>query len=210
MEHQNDPLLEWNRLNIANAERDIARAFFLGALSGSEAVDRFSTWLLAGIAGTAALLITQVSSVLPFLSEAGFKRCGAMLVIAGLLGLLAKQRALWVGMVLEQDKVITQAMLPALEKHETDEDQIKAFATKRGVEIETEIDMHRAAEAFISALPRIFRHKLRRDLQRSSRQPNTHLRGAFRGYLYQIAFTAAQTFFFALFVIMAVAYAAAI
>jgi hypothetical protein len=210
MTEQNDPLLEWNRLNISNAEREIARAFFLGTLSSSEHADRFSTWLLAGIAGTAALFVTQISSILPFLSEGGFKRCGGILVVAGLLGLLAKQRAVWVRMALEQNRVIEQLMLPALQKHEEDEDEIRDFAQKRGLEIQTEIDIRRASEAFISAFPKILRGRLRKQLEIGLSNPHSHLRGVFKNFLYQILFTASQVFFFLVFVVLAVAHAAAI
>jgi hypothetical protein len=210
MTEQTDPLLEWNRLNISNAERDITRAFFLGTLSSSEHADRFSTWLLAGIAGTAALFVTQVASILPFLSEEGFKRCGGLLVVAGLLGLLAKQRAVWVRMALEQTRVMEQLMLPALEKHEEDEDKILDIAQKRGLALQTEIDIRRASEAFISAFPRILRGRLRKQLERGLVDPHSHLRGAFKNFLYQILFTASQVFFFLAFVVLAVAHAAAI
>lgn len=210
MAQANDPLLEWNRLNISNAERDLVKALFLGTLSGSEHIDRFSTWLLAGIAGTAALFITGIASVLPFLSEIGFKHCEGLLIVAGLLGLLAKQRALAVRIVLEQDRVLLHTLNPVLDRHEKDEDKIRNFANQRGMALETEIDIRRATRPFISAFPKVFHRNLQRRLEQGLSDPHRTMRGALHSFLYQVLFTALQTFFFFVFVAVAVLYASAI
>jgi hypothetical protein len=210
MEQSPDPLLEWNQLNIANAERGFVRALHVGTLSGSSYVDQFSSWLLAGIGGTVALLVTQVDSVLPHLSEPGFKWCGALLLAAGLFGLLAKTQALLIAIALEQDKVITQEAAPHLEKHGTDEEQIQELASRRGVELDTEIDVQRIVGQFSSALPWYLHETVRDGAEEGVKNPHAHLQKATRRFVYQYSYTLLQVVLFVAFVIVAVVYAAAI
>lgn len=51
-------------------------------------------WLLAGTGSTAALLITQVESIMPYLSEKGFKACLIVIVLSGIAGFVAKYHAI--------------------------------------------------------------------------------------------------------------------
>ena len=83
-----DPLLEWNRLNKENAEHGFVSALFQSMSETSPLVEKFSMWLLAGSGATAALLITQIKSILPYLSEQGFKVCLVVLVVSAISVLL--------------------------------------------------------------------------------------------------------------------------
>ncbi len=76
-----DPLIEWNRLNKENAEQGFVSAIYQSMSETTATVDKFSLWLLAGTGATGALLISQIKSVLPYLSQQGFKTCMVLLVI---------------------------------------------------------------------------------------------------------------------------------
>lgn len=210
MKEEEDPLVRWNSLNISNAERDLAKALLTGAISSSTVIDRYSSWLLAGIAGSAALLITGIGSILPYLSEQGFRCSVAFLVVAGFFGFMAKLRAVQVAILLDQESIIAERMSPVFDKHGESEEQIMAHAEARGMTLETDIDIHRVAGAFISAFPRPMHQFLQRKFQEGLDDPLSPQKRALRSGLYQSLFTGLQTLFFVIFVITAVAYASAI
>jgi hypothetical protein len=79
---EDDPLLEWNRLNNENLEQDFVSEFFIIMSSTSPLVDKFSIWLFAGTGATGALLISQIQGVIQGLSVTGFKVCMFMLIVA--------------------------------------------------------------------------------------------------------------------------------
>lgn len=92
--NSDDPLLEWNRLNKENAEQGFVSALFQSMSETSPLVEKFSMWLLAGTGATSALLVTQIESVLPYLSSQGFKSCLVVLVVSAIAGFVAKYYSL--------------------------------------------------------------------------------------------------------------------
>jgi hypothetical protein len=44
---QNDPLLEWNRLNVENTEQAFSSALYQSTSENTASLDKFSTWFLA-------------------------------------------------------------------------------------------------------------------------------------------------------------------
>lgn len=205
-----DPLLEWNRLNISNAETAVAKALFEGTLTASEPLDRFGTWLLAGIAAIAALFVTNISSILPYLSEMGFRRCEGLLIAAGLAGLLAKQLALQVRIHIELQAALTRLVPPILDKHEKDEDQIEEYAKQQGLSLVTDVDMNRAVEPYIAAFPFFLRGFLYKKLREGVMDPYASQRTALRQLLRQGVFTTIESLLFVAFIVVAVAHASAI
>lgn len=149
-----DPLLEWNRLNINNAEQDLVSAMFSSIISTAPIIDKFVSWLLAGAGATAALMIANINNILPFLSKEGFKVAGAFLVISGVLGLVAKIKSIQCQVAYENDIKIREKMKPILQKHEEDEDKIQAHAKERGIELETEIDINKVLIEFYKPAPK--------------------------------------------------------
>ncbi|MCF7816581.1 MAG: hypothetical protein K9M54_01765 [Kiritimatiellales bacterium] len=202
-----DPLLEWNRLNIENAEQNLVSAMFSSLISSSSVIDRFSLWLLAGTGATAALLITNADNILPVLSEAGFKLCGAFLVASGLLGFLAKFSAISCEIAYENDLKIRQAMLPILDKHAQDEDKIQEHAEQRGLDIKTEIDMQKVLQDFAKPFPFLARCIMWWYWNRNASNRQMAYIRPVKAYCRQCSSTTWQTLSFIGFVITGLVYA---
>jgi hypothetical protein len=45
---EDDPLLEWNRINNENLEQDFVSEMFINISNASPLIDKFSIWLFAG------------------------------------------------------------------------------------------------------------------------------------------------------------------
>ena len=69
----------------------------ISSIVGSSPIfDKFSTWLLAGCGATAALMITNVKSITPFLGPSGFTISIYLLISTAVVGLLQKYKAIMV------------------------------------------------------------------------------------------------------------------
>lgn len=210
MEQVKDPLIEWNRLNRSNAENDVADALFVGTLSGTHQIDRFSSWLLAGIGATAALFVTGISSILPYLSETGFYIGGAVLVASGVFGLLSKLRALQAQVALAQILELKERLGPVLDRHEEQEEKIQEHARQRGISLETEIDINRVVSIYLEAFPRILHKRLIREFNDGVADRHASLKKATRSLFYQGVFAGLQSISFVAFIVVSVAFASAI
>ena len=206
----NDPLLEWNRLYIENTEQAFASALYQSTSENTESLDKFSTWLLAGTGAIGALLITQIRSVIPFLTATGFRLCLWILTASAISGFLAKYKALRCALQLHLQKRITELMNPVFQKHAADEERIKDYATKRQVEMETEINLQNVFQEFLKPLPwwiKIFTawktKKMENDRQAGHRM-------AFMAYLRQVRWVFLQSLLFLAFMFVAAWYARSI
>jgi hypothetical protein len=183
-----DPLLEWNRLNKINAENALTSAMFSSLISTSPIIDRFSAWLLAGTGATAALLVANADKLVPFLGEAGFRVCGALLVVSAIFGLISKARAVQCQIGIENDQRVRELMRPVLDKHAQDEEKILELSNARSIKIETEVDFERVIAEFAKPFPRWVGWLLGRHLAKHAGDPQI-------GYLLPIRFYSSQCFF---------------
>ncbi|NWF48596.1 hypothetical protein F3K02_25540 [Hydrogenophaga sp. D2P1] len=205
-----DPLLEWNRLNKENAEHGFVSGLFQSMSETSPLVEKFSMWLLAGTGATAALLITQIESVLPYLSESGFKICLIVLVLSALLGFIAKYYSLRCEIQTKVQSKFMELVKPVLDKHEKDEDRIKEYAKQKGVTLQTDIDLSRIMNEFSRPFPFWVKWLISRKIQKTSgdRQAGFHI--AVKAYMSQIRWTFFQALLFIAFILTATWYANAI
>lgn len=183
-----DPLIEWNRLNKENAENALISAMFSSLISTSPVIDRFSSWLLAGTGATAALLVANADKLVPFLSNAGFRVTGALLVASAVFGLISKARAVQCQIGADNDQRIRELMRPILEKHSQDEEKIQGFAETRGSSLATELDLGRVLSEFAKPFPRWVGWLLSRHLAKHAGNPQI-------GYLLPIRFYLSQSMF---------------
>ena len=205
-----DPLIEWNRLNKENAEHGFVSAIFQSMVETSPLVDKFSMWLLAGTGATGALLITQIGSILPYLSQQGFKACLVILVGSAVVGFVAKYYSLRCEIQNKIQSKLTELIKPVLEKHECDEDTIQEYAEQRGVELQTEIDFSIIMTEFSKPFPFWVKWLIARKIQKISgdRQAGFHME--VKAYMSQVRWTFLQACLFLSFMLTAAWYASAI
>lgn len=202
-----DPLLEWNRLNKENAEHGFVSALFQSMSETSPLVEKFSIWLLAGTGATAALLITQISSVLPYLSEKGFKSCLVILVLSAVAGFVAKYFSLRCEIQNSVQNKLMELVQPVFDKHGEDEDKIQEYAEQRGIVIQTEVDFSKVMSEFSKPFPFWVKWLIARKVKQISgdRQAGFHV--AVKAYTSQIRWTFFQVVLFMVFILAAAWYA---
>ncbi len=206
-ENPEDLLHNWNKLNKHNAEQDLASAMFASVLSTSPIIDKFSSWLLAGTGATAAVFITNVKEILPFLTQPGFKTCGVLLVVSGLFGFLAKYKAIMCQISYQNDIAVRKAMLPILDKHEGYEIKIVGYAKEQGVKLETDINMDLVINEFCNPFPKWVGWLMKRYLRKNKDNRQIGYVKPIQSYHWQFNLTLLQTVTFIAFVITGVFYA---
>jgi hypothetical protein len=202
-----DSLAEWNRLNKANAENALTSAMFSSLISTSPVIDRFCSWLLAGTAATAALLVANADKLVPFLGEAGFRIAGVFLVVSGVFGLISKACAVQCQISIENEQRVRDFMSPILDKHAQDEEKILEFAQARGVSLLTELDLGRVLAEFAKPFPRWVGWLLGRHLAKHAGNPQIGYLLPIRFYLSQSLFMFLQVVFFLVFICAALFFA---
>lgn len=209
-EDKKDPLIEWNRLNKENAEHGFVSSLYQSMSETTTTVDKFSMWLLAGTGATGALLITQIESVLPHLSQNGFKVCMGLLVISALCGFIAKFKSLRCEIQSTMQKRLTELAAPIFEKHEKEEEEIVKHADKRGIQLETEIEFSKIITEYSRPFPWWVKWLIARKVEKTAgdRQAGFHI--AVKAYTSQLRWTFFQAILFIVFMATGAWYAGAI
>jgi hypothetical protein len=205
-----DPLLDWNRINIENAEQGFVSALYQSISETTTAADNFSLWLLAGTGATGALLISQIESILPFLTSEGFKVCMVILVISAVFGFVAKYKALRCEIQLLMQTKLQELMEPIFAKHEEAEDKIQEYASQRGIEIESEMNFANIISEFSKPFPWWGKLLMARQLKKADGDRQAGHRVAFKAYIGQLRWTFFQACFFLAFMLVGTWYASAI
>lgn len=205
-----ESLREWNRLARQNAENAIVSSMFESAFKASKPIEKFSTWLLVGTAAVAAFFITNADNLLPFITQAGFLTCGALLCASCLLGLISRMYALRCEIQIETGAAVCETFAKHLANHKEEEKKIKESAGVWGITLETGIRMDRVLSEFFISLPRWVAWFANRQLKKHSNNPQVGYLPVIKGLQRQGVFAFLQALLFLSFLVAGFAYAATI
>ncbi|VVS95370.1 hypothetical protein [Desulfoluna spongiiphila] len=202
-----DPLLEWNRLNIENTEQAFVSALYQSTSENTSQIKQFSMWLLTGTGACGALLITQIKSVLPFLTSQGIKVCISFLVLSALSGLISKYKALRCEIQLNIQQKLNLLLSPVFQNLDDNQDKIENSAKQRGIKLETDISFDKVITEFSKALPWWSKILVARKVKQQGGDVQAGHRMAFKAFLNQISWAFYQACFFVAFLLAGAWYA---
>jgi hypothetical protein len=207
---EDDPLLEWNRLNNENLEQDFVSEFFIIMSSTSPLVDKFSIWLFAGTGATGALLISQIQGVIQGLSVTGFKFCMFMLIVSAIFAFCAKYWALRCQIQTDITQKLKNNMKELFDEHEKNADEISEIAEERGIELKTEMQLENMINEFKKPFPFWAQWLMSRSVNKTenNRQASYHI--AIKAYFWQLNFTFIQSLCFIAFLFFGGFYASSL
>lgn len=81
---------EWDEVIHYNFHSGMINGASLATSEITSILDKFSMWLLAGVGGTAALIIANIDKVTPYTGIGGFKYIVLFLCASAIFGFLAK------------------------------------------------------------------------------------------------------------------------
>ncbi|MEB0108405.1 hypothetical protein [Pseudomonas sp. MH9.3] len=190
-----DHLAEWNRLNIQNAENGLVSLIFENVIESTRFFDNYSTWLTVGTGAATALLLTNVGSILPFLTAAGFKLSGLFLVLSILFGVTSKFFAIQCQISDAQNESKTSRVQTALKHYFEEAGKIENAAEVEGRQMVTELNMERVFTTFLMPFPRWMRGFLLKKLIKSTSNPHVGYLIPLRFFRYQCTSTLLQVLF---------------
>ena len=192
MENRDDPLTEWNRLNVENAENAAVSVIFENIIESTRYFDNYSSWLTAGTAATTAFILTNVSTVLPFLTAMGFKLSGTLFVLSILLGVLSKFFAIQCQVADAQQESKTHKIENALRFFFDDQKKINEMAKAQGRSINTDLDMSRVITKSFAPFPKWVQWLAIPLMKKASTNPHVGYLIPLRFFRYQCATLALQ------------------
>ncbi|MEX5531055.1 hypothetical protein [Pseudomonas syringae] len=176
-----DHLAEWNRLNIQNAENGIVSVIFENIIESTRFFDNYSTWLTVGTGAATALLLTNVNSILPYLTAAGFKMSGVLLILSLLFGVLSKFFAIQCQVSDAQSEAKTNRIGNLLKPFHEQVEKIEEAASVQGRQLVTELSMERVLTAVFKPYPKLVRWVFLKRMIKSTSNPHV-------GYLIPLRF----------------------
>jgi hypothetical protein len=179
------------------AEDQILRACYTSVFEMSPYVDRFATWLLAGIGATAALTVTNlksISSILPFLN---IKIGLGVLTISALFGFLEKFLALNIQSTAVQELKLREIFKSSSEEFYEKIKKFKLIAEVENIDIKAEVDVKSVLDKFANAHPWYMRIQNRKNITAEEAQ-----RRRLRRYYRQLTYTVLEFCGFLLFIII--------
>jgi len=158
---KNDVSKAAEALNAKTEER-LLRAYVTSLLSTSPVIDKFSTWLMAGIGAAATLLITNIASITSIAAFKNVKVSLILLIAAGLFGVLEKYLSRDIQVNLLQEESLQKILASISADYEHRKSVIQGWAEVEGKKINVSINVKRVLNQYASLRPWFIRRKLRK------------------------------------------------
>ena len=174
---------------IKNTELNISGISFRAMLNSSLILEKFSTWLLAGIGATCALIIANINSMSKIIDISTIKYSLMLLVISGLFGFLSKYYSIQIQIVLEVDEILRNLLPKILETHIEEEKKVHNTAQEQNVTINTIPDIIGSMRKVADSAPWFKRKKTLKDFEKGKEDPLFGYRRAMRNLYFQTSVT---------------------
>lgn len=198
--------IEARAKNVNNAiERDVIRISISSFVQISPIIDSFSTWLLAGCGAIAGLMITNVSTIVPFLGKVGFKISIYILAGSVLAGLFQKYRSICVQSFISfSEKLVTGAnSLNSI--HQKAFEELNQEAANHGFQLRIgpSLNLERIKNEFSNLLPFFLRKRALKHFDKGSQDDLHGWRRGLKSLKHQIAYFIIQFCLFLIFLSVA-------
>ncbi|MCG7983493.1 MAG: hypothetical protein JAY90_12200 [Candidatus Thiodiazotropha lotti] len=203
MSEEVERLKVWNKLNKERAEQEMVSVLFRGFVETAPMIGSYSTWLLVGTGTVSAFMVTQIDSIIPYLSVLGYKLCLFSLAVSATFGFLSKERALRCDQQLKSISTVSSDLPPVFEKHEKEEAEIIERAEQLGIKLDTDINIEKVFTEAYKPFPFWIKWKMKRAAKEglSNRQAHYHiLISSYLKLMWSVSF---QIVFFLLFIVTA-------
>jgi len=185
--------------------RSFLRISISSTIEISPVIDNYSTWMLAGSGAIAALMISNVQSIIPFLGEKGFKISIYILVCSAISGLFQKYRSLCVqSFTTIANKIINSASsLNSFQQNAFNE--LNQEANKHGIQLEVgpEIDIENYRNEVSKLLPFFLRRKALKNFDLGAKDDLHGWRKMIKSFKHQIFYFVLQFVLFLAFFVLA-------
>ena len=157
-----EALRRWAEISRTNTEAQVLRGLLRSLIEISPATDTFSTWFLAGIGGSIALFVSNLSSLTTLFTPVGLRWTLLLLVGSIAAGFVQKSFAFLAAIQAQAARTTETLLKDALTAHEATEKQIEELAAKLQHKADTDIRFDRVLDEFEKRLPWFARWRFKR------------------------------------------------
>jgi hypothetical protein len=185
-----------------NTELNISQLSFRAILNSSLVLEKFSTWLLAGIGATCALTITNINSITKIIDPSVIKYSLLILVVSGLLGFLCKYYSIKIQILLELDEIIRSKIPEIMSHHIEEEKRVHGKAIEQGIPVNTVPDIMGSTRKPFDSVPWFKRKSALKGLEKGVEDPLFGYRRGIRFLYFQSVVTILEFICFFIFIII--------
>jgi hypothetical protein len=201
-------LIQWAIQTKENTDRALYRSVFLPTLKTSSVVESASSWLQAGCAAIAGLLITNSSALAKVVPIITIRNSVILLMGAFVFGAIAKFCSLYIIVQCNADEAINELMATVLKAHNEEEDKMREIANNTQVNLPPiPLDFIRPLQDFIACSPFYLRWYIRRAMNRSYIDYTFAYKNAIKYFYAQSSALVLQTVCFVAAIVNATIYA---
>jgi hypothetical protein len=183
-----------------NTELNISQLSFKAILNSSLVLEKFSTWLLAGIGATCALIITNINSITKIIDPSIIKYSLLILVVSGLLGFLCKYYSIEIQIILELDEIVRSKIPEIMFNHIKEEKWVHDKAIEQGIPVNTVPDVIGSARKAFDSVPWFKRKSALKGFEKGVNDPLFRYRIGIRFLYFQSVVTILEFIFFFIFI----------
>jgi hypothetical protein len=189
-------------------ERDFIRISISSIIGTSPVIDSYSTWLLAGCGAIAALMISNVNSIVPFLGDNGFKVSIYILVCSVIAGLFQKYRSLCIqSFITITEKLISDSnSLNSIQQQAFQELHNEAKKYNIQLDVEPTINLEVIRQEYTNFTPFFLRKKSLLNFNKGAKDDLHGWRKMMKGFKHQVGYFILQFLFFLAFLAFAASF----
>jgi len=182
-------------------EREFIKISVSSILETSPVIDSYSTWLLAGCGAIAALMISNVKSIVPFLGDIGFKVSIYILVCSVIAGLFQKYRSLCIQSFTAFSEKLISGSTSLNSIHQQAFQELYQEADKCGVHLDAKptIDLNKIKMEYSRFIPFFLRRKSLINFDKGVIDDLHGWRRMIKSFKHQVAYFLLQFLFFLVF-----------
>lgn len=161
----------WAEIERSSAEREIARATFVGVLEASPELEKFSGWFAALIGSAIVLVLSNLGSLKGSIVHSNLRWGLYLLIASGGMGALARLYGLYVEIYRKVSAEVTKLMVPLVEGYQRKQVEIQALATRGNVAQSTELNFEEVLKQITEPYPWYYRKRIRQAFEAGKKDP---------------------------------------
>lgn len=184
---QPDHLGKWNRIQNEETTHSLVESMYLALLLRVPEIDAFVTWLLAGTAATAGLLVANIHAITETLGRGGVQWALYSLTSSLVFGVAAKASTVFIPSNAAHIRDGRQRIASILKSHREEREKIKAAAGAANAAVPPDILIQDVLQQFARPMPwwvkLVFFRVMKKQIDVKERHGDLHM--AVRGWQWQ-------------------------
>ena len=94
----------------SSTENELLRAYVSSLISTTGTIDRFTSWLLAGVGAISSMIVANIKNISTIISTTSIKASLYLLAMAFIFGLIQKILSLWLSIDIDEEAELRESL----------------------------------------------------------------------------------------------------